>query len=784
MPAIHIPWGERWKRLTSMKRAELADRVRQQAMARIDTLRYGAGFHFGERVELSGGLPAPRFFFSPHAVPGLCSRLKELFPQEAAAVVNRAESICEHRFDLLGYENLNYGAQIDWHSDLVHAKRAPRKPWHQIHYLDFDEVGDSKVTWELNRHQHFVTLAKAFRLSGEEKFAREIFAQWEHWHAENPYPIGINWASSLEVAFRSLSWIWTYFLVAQSPVVPADFRRQWLEALSVSGRHIERYLSTYFSPNTHLLGEAVALFFIGTLCPELRSARRWSGLGWSVVLEESGRQVEPDGMHFEQSTYYHVYALDMFLHAGILANANQVRVPPGFDRTLENMLDALLLLTRAGIPPRLGDDDGGRVFDPRRNQAEHLADPLATGAVLFGRGDFKAVAGGLREETLWLLGEEGAGEFDRLPEKAPRQDSAALPYAGLYFMSGPQQQLVIDAGPQGAATAGHGHADALSVSINARGHALLIDPGTCQYVGEERGLFRSTGFHNTLQVDGRGQAQPKGPFSWNRLPKVRCEGWITGTTFDLFAGSHDGYAPIVHRRWVFSLKGKFWWVRDVVLGEGEHELDLGWHLVPELFENNGVFVNSAAKVGVRILGVEESDGKRKVESGWWSPVYGQKAKVPVLHFSTVALLPTETVTLLEAAGGETRPSVVRCLAPEHGGTRVSAYRYQSGEEKHLVMFGGGQAWTSGPWSSDAEFLYLGEDGARRHLILCNGSFLEAGEKRLLSSPAPLLRCEILFDGESVEVFCPDPDAVVMKDGFRALWTDSPAALPVSRETVS
>src|SRR5215469_16191809 len=777
-------WLKRGKRIAEMDGDELRVRTHQEVAKRWDIVlrQIGGPFLRDGRSHQSKG--ARCFFFTPAEVPGILRCLRERLPEVVEGILNQADQICEHRFDLLGYEAVDYGTRIDWHLDAVHDKRAPRCAWFRMPYLNFDRVGDAKVTWELNRHQHLITLAKAYRLTGDARYARELFRQWYDWREQNPYGVGINWASSLEVAFRSLSGLWVWYLLDGCSVVPEYFSFDLRYALAVSGRHIERYLSTYFSPNTHLLGEAVALFFIGTLCPELQSARRWSELGWSVVLEESGRQVEPDGMHFEQSTYYHVYALDMFLHAGILANANQVRVPPAFDRTLENMLDALLLLTRAGIPPRLGDDDGGRVFDPRRNQAEHLADPLATGAVLFGRGDFKAVAGGLREETLWLLGEEGAGEFDRLLEKAPRQDSAALPYAGLYFMSGPQQQLVIDAGPQGAATAGHGHADALSVSINAGGRALLIDPGTCQYVGEERSLFRSTGFHNTLQVDGRGQAQPKGPFSWNRLPKVRCEGWITGTTFDLFAGSHDGYAPIVHRRWVFSLKGKFWWVRDVVLGEGEHELDLGWHLGPELFENNGVFVNSAAKVGLRILGVEESDGKRKVESGWWSPVYGQKAKVPVLHFSTVALLPAETVTLLEAAGGETRPSVVRCLAPEHGGTRVKAYRYQSGEEKHLVMFGGGQAWTSGPWSSDAEFLYLGEDGARRHLILCNGSFLEAGEKRLLSSPAPLLRCEILFDGESVEVFCPDPDAVVMNDGFRALWTDSPAALPVSRETVS
>ena len=102
---------------------------------------------------------------------------------------------------------------------------------------------------------------------------REILAQWTHWHHENPYPIGINWASSLEVAFRSLSWIWTFFLLQECPLFTSELRRQWQAALGLSGRHIETYLSTYFSPNTHLLGEALALFSLGTLFPSIARSR-------------------------------------------------------------------------------------------------------------------------------------------------------------------------------------------------------------------------------------------------------------------------------------------------------------------------------------------------------------------------------------------------------------------------------------------------------------------------------------------------------------------------------
>ncbi len=254
----------------------------------------------------------------------LCAELKQVLPSQANNIVLAGgKDLQPTSFDLLGYKDLDYGAEIDWHSDVVHGKQAPRKPWFKVKYLDFEEVGDSKITWELNRHQHFVTLAKAHWLTGNEKFAHEIFAQWTHWHRENPYPIGINWASSLEVGYRSLSWIWTFFLLQDCPIFTTDLRRQWQHALSLNGRHIETYLSTYFSPNTHLLGEALALFFLGTLFPGMRNAARWQRRGWEILQAEATKQVRNDGFYFEQSTYYHVYALDIFLHARILAGSQR-----------------------------------------------------------------------------------------------------------------------------------------------------------------------------------------------------------------------------------------------------------------------------------------------------------------------------------------------------------------------------------------------------------------------------------------------------------------------------
>src|SRR5262249_44287216 len=154
------------------------------------------------------------------------------------------------------------GTEIDWHLDAVHGKRAPLKPWYKIRFLDFDEAGDHKVTWELNRHQHLVTLAKAWAFTGDRRYTQEIVKQFYSWQTANPYPMGINWGSSLEVAFRSLSWLWVRNLLAQAPDLPGSFQQDTLRGLARNGKYIEQFLSTYFSPNTHLIGEAVALFFI------------------------------------------------------------------------------------------------------------------------------------------------------------------------------------------------------------------------------------------------------------------------------------------------------------------------------------------------------------------------------------------------------------------------------------------------------------------------------------------------------------------------------------------
>src|SRR5262245_4141757 len=76
--------------------------------------------------------------------------------------IERADRICDGKFDLLGFTNLSFGNPIDWHFEPVSGKRIPLEHWSKLDYLDAGVAGDKKITWELNRHQYFMKLGQAY----------------------------------------------------------------------------------------------------------------------------------------------------------------------------------------------------------------------------------------------------------------------------------------------------------------------------------------------------------------------------------------------------------------------------------------------------------------------------------------------------------------------------------------------------------------------------------------------------------------------------------------------
>ena len=770
-------WHRKAARLSRMSWGEVRTRAGQELAKRVDLARCRLGLGPASIPVLSSPNRTARFFFTRDELPTRMRLLQQKLPREVQVIIEEADAICRHEFNLLGYERLQYGPEINWHLDPVHQNTAPLKPWFRVNFLDFSQVGDHKVTWELNRHQHLVTIAKAACLTGDHRYSDELVKQWYSWQQANPYPLGINWASALEVAFRSLSWLWVRNLLAGCPDVPATFEKDLVQALSVNGNYIARFLSTYFSPNTHLLGEAVALLFIGTLCPAIRSSEKWQHLGWEILLRECERQVRPDGVYFEQSLYYHVYALDFLLHARLLAAKNNLPIPGKFDDRVRKMLEVVQALSDAGPPEGFGDDDGGRVFNPRRNRTEHMSDPLAIGAGVYG---ITYRSASLTEEAIWLLGEEAVTHSQEHHDRTPH-GSAAFDSGGIYLIHDQEpcvQQMMIDAGPQGTGHSGHGHADALSIHFSIDQQRCLIDSGTGSYMSaDERELFRGTGAHNTMRVDKADQAVTAGPFAWSSLPNVRAEAWVRGRTFDLFVGSHDGYKrladPVVHRRTVFHVHGGFWFIHDRAEGQLIHKLELAWHFSSDMMvaQQEERFITSpvqgprdngaARAASLVLLPVHDSGWTANLVSEPSSPVYGKKSSAPVVRLSCKGRLPLQCATLMVPwlQSGEP-PGTVVDLSKEWGteADAVCACRYEQGIAARYVILPGSHegAWTAGRITSDARLIYFSiEAGKLVHLVLWRGTVLKLGEKILLSHSRPLNRFELSTRGGRAEMFSSD-----------------------------
>jgi hypothetical protein len=115
-------WTNRLVRLRSRDSREVFDQWKQSLTARADLLRYRMGCDFAGDIEFENAEPQGWFFFQPAELPSLCARLKRQFPSQANDIVIQAEKICRHQFDLPGYENLDFGREIDCWKILVDGR--------------------------------------------------------------------------------------------------------------------------------------------------------------------------------------------------------------------------------------------------------------------------------------------------------------------------------------------------------------------------------------------------------------------------------------------------------------------------------------------------------------------------------------------------------------------------------------------------------------------------------------------------------------------------------------
>lgn len=696
----------------------------------------------------------------------IATQYRELFPDAVRTELAEARRLAAHRFILLGHI-MDHGERIGWSRDPVSGREWGRGFSPDIPYRGPGRLGDIKLPWELNKHQYFFTLGKAAWLADDPSLAIEIVRQIDHWIEDNPCHRGINWISALEAGTRAVAWIIAYPFYADR--CDASFLCRLVRSLAQHMLFVEGHLSTGRFTNTHLIGEAAALV-AGGLFVDCRYSRRWLERGLVLLKQEMHHQVTSDGVHAERSVAYHRFFLDhYYLVSGLLA-ANRRSLQEATCRGMERMTEFLMdVLCPDGSAPAFGDGDDARGLWFRADCPNDDRPLLALGAVLFGRGDFKAVAGSVTEEVLWLQGIDGVNAFQGLPARPPDHTSAAYADGGYYVMRGGwgafDPILVFDCGPLGHGPAGHGHADALSFQLYAHGFPFLVDSGTFSYNLDYgwRDAFRSSRAHNTIVVDGQEQSVPGDRMSWKTMACTHCHGWLSTRWFDLADAEHDGYCrlpdPVRHRRIVVFVKPDTWWVLDRLEARGRHDLEFLLHLRPDCVVEAGegapcIVLRSptGTRLPIWLLGKANEPhlpeiliGSEEERGAWFSPGYGTRVPTRALRFRSEFV---EQGTL--ATCFSTSKHIVPTYLEQGGAFYCGIGRGEGNEE--ILFYRITTDWLAGVEGIrfDGQALYRRKARGRLS-VLCAGRFRELSVRSLLEVRSPVPIESLLLEDNSCEV---------------------------------
>jgi len=595
-----------------------------------------------ERAGLLGSEVVPLPDLAPAPRPWVHATMRV----SAARYFAAADRVAAGKLDLFALRDIDLGSHPRWNRDPKTGVEAPPGFSKLLDYRNPRLVGDIKYLWELNRHLHLVTLAQAYALSGAAKYYRVIREHLESWFAACPYRTGPNWSSALEAAIRLINWSVTWQLLggARSPLFEdaegARFRQRWLESVYQHAQFVRGYFSLHSSANNHLIGEAAGLFIAALTWPHWPSVRAWLPAAKAILEREALLQNAPDGVNREQAVSYQQFVLDFLLLSLLAGRVNGQSFSAAYESRIAAMLEYLgSIMDVKGNVPMFGDADDGLVvrlaqdadFSPYRSL-------LATGAILFKRGDFRHKAGALDDKTRWLLGGESDALFQaQSPAQTRLPQRQAFPAGGYYilgcdFESDIEIRLIADAGPVGyRSIAAHGHADALAFTLSVGGLEFLVDPGTYAYhtQGLWRHYFRGTSAHNTLRVDGRDQSQSGGNFMWLEKARAGCSLWSSTAESDVFEGWQDGYTrladPVMHkRRIVLDKAARRVMIEDTLEMTGEHDVELFFHCGERCRidpRSDGYALNQEARVLIIRL-PQLKDGSSRVYHGSSAPISG------------------------------------------------------------------------------------------------------------------------------------------------------------------
>ena len=640
-------------RLRSMGPAEIAWRVRSMLAAQVDLARIPLGLV----PKIDTGGPLARGTFSPGfscGVEGSSAAAGEAAARPAEwdrKLLDQADRAMADRLDYFDLDNQFLGDPIDWHRDWSSGKATRLRLSHLTDYRVFDDAGDCKLVWEPNRHHQFVVLARAWRISGDKRYARKVVDLMLDWMEQNPFGYGMNWKSGLELGVRLINWVWAIDLVRDAGVFSDDEWQQVLRTTYLLIWDTQRRYSQGSSANNHLVGEVAGVHVACCYFRDFPKAATWRDEAAEILEREIQLQSFPDGCTREHAFGYQFFVLQFYSLCMIAGARSGAPLSNAFAERLHAMYRFMGdICADTGMQPEFGDADDGYVLDLGERPRDNTAALIAVGAVLFDDNTLAAAS----ETNWWLFGPQ---DLTATSAAAPRT-SSDYSESGYFVLrsneSAAAVRVFFDCAELGfGSIAAHGHADCLSFAMAVNGREILVDPGTYDYYTypEWRNFFRSTIAHNTVEIDGESQSELKGAFMWGGRANAALVEWMDGDNVVSVSGEHDGYTslddPVMHRR-TLTLDKTTGAVEivDRLSCKAQHEARVCFHVAPgcDVSTREGEVV---IDTGTERLRLASADGRFE------SVVAGDDAMTGWVADSYHSRAPGVSIFLVVAVDGDT-----------------------------------------------------------------------------------------------------------------------------------
>lgn len=609
---------------------------------------------FGSKIR-----PISKSFFIPPSRDNLLP-YKDL-------IVNKADKLCKHIFDLLGSKNVKvaydskYGGfegflydhrnnvennkvrfeflrsnnqkynqllnnisseyeLIDWQVDFKSGYRwDERQESNKIVYGD-KPGADIKIPWELGRMQHLTYFVYAYILTEDEKYFLEYKNQIFDFIAFNPIGYGTQWMTSMDVSLRIVSWLVTYDLFNDVGVEFDDeFTKIFTDSVNDSISYIYENIEwSHGMRGNHYFTNIVALLFAGLYTNNNLLYK----FAYNNFKKELEYQFGKDGGNFEASTGYHVFVHEMVEYTYLLTLANGEKNKRILERLIKLREFSNSLKYYDNIP-LIGDFDSGHFL-------ELILTHLTENNVNFDLFN-------ILNNNSTILKNNKININSYLDSSANKPNSSYIKSFddfGLYIKSEDKYRCYIRCGDLGQrGKGGHSHNDQLSFVLFAHGREIIVDPGTYVYTSlpEKRNRFRSTEMHNTLKYKEDEQyywfEDSKDDLFWIRKRDINQK--VIKFNNDTFIGSHQAFDAKYNRKIEFTpIALNF---TDALAKHSTKKVFI--HLASEI---NPVLNNNAILLKYKDINIAEiiCDSHIELDDSFHSPKYGLKVPTKVIIFET------------------------------------------------------------------------------------------------------------------------------------------------------